>query len=189
MSSNLQIITGDVTNIEDVKSVLQYQSQQAPIIFSGIGMRFNDKHGVDKEICQKGTKVILSAVDSIYHDIKPFCVFVSTIGTGLGDRDIPLVYIPLYHTLLKIPLTDKAGMERLIRDAVADGRISGFCMPRPTLFATGEARGVLKIRAGIDDKQEIGYTISREDVGRWMYEELVVGDRTKWTNKSPSLTY
>lgn len=52
------------------------------------------------------------------------------------------------------------------------------------------------IRAGKEDpvakvveRKELGYTISREDVGRWVFEELLDHDGEKWKRRVASITY
>lgn len=89
--------------------------------------------------------------------------------------------IPLYHWLLPIPHADKM-MEKVLEAEVKGGEqesvIEGFISVRPSLFANKPPVGVGSIRVGVErdgksDKGAIGYSISREDVGGWIFEVLL----------------
>ena len=54
-------------------------------------------------------------------------------------------------------------------------RTDRFVIVRPSLLTNGKARGRRKIRVGTEAEPAVGYTISREDVGLWMFEHLVKG--------------
>jgi len=58
--------------------------------------------------------------------------------------------------------------------------ISNFVFVRPQLLTDGEAVGVNKIKVGVEKngkvgKEGIGYSVSRKDVGGWIFEVLVDG--------------
>ena len=82
-------------------------------------------------------------------------------------------------------------MEKVIVENMnsADSSISGFVLIRPSLLLDGQALGSSKVRVGTEMKPAVGYTIHRNDVGLWMYENLVEGDREKWAGQKVSLTY
>lgn len=50
-----------------------------------------------------------------------------------------------------------------------------YVIVRPSLLTNGKALGEKKIRTGTEERPAVGYTISREDVGRWVFENLVRG--------------
>lgn len=72
--------------------------------------------------------------------------------------------------------------------------IENFVIIRPSLLTDGKRLGLKKIRVGEESeeavKPAVGYTISREDVGGWIFDELVSGDGEKrFAGKMVSLTY
>ena len=142
----------------------------------------------DSTICQRAARNILEAVEATHRNFKPFFVAISTTGITSGPRDVPIALVPLYHVALRTPHVDKRVLEKLIQDAARDGKISGFTLPRPTLLSNGKEISTKKIRVGSLEKPELGYTISRDNVGRWIFEELVQGDATRWNGQFPSLT-
>ena len=87
--------------------------------------------------------------------------------------------VPLYHWLLAVPHADKKEMEALLaaemtkRDGVRG--ISGYMCVRPSLLTDGGETELGKIKVGTGKEPKIGYTISRDDVGMWMFERGVKG--------------
>jgi hypothetical protein len=111
-------------------------------------------------------------------------------GTGIDDqdRDIPLAMVPLYHWMLPIPHADKKAMEDILTDEVKAGKtnsvIKGFVSVRPSFLNTKPGAGVGTLRVCIVknktvDKAAIGYTISRDDVGDWIFEVLLKKENIK----------
>lgn len=130
-------------------------------------------------------------------------IFIVISGTGMSDagRDIPLAMVPFYHWLLPIPHHDKKMMERaLIEEVKAENEktsaIGGFIAVRPSLLATRPPVGLAGIRVGVEkdnqvDQAAIGYTISREDVGGWIFDVLLEnegGKRKEWMNHCVMIT-
>lgn len=65
-----------------------------------------------------------------------------------------------------------------------------FVIVRPSLLTNGKALGGTKIRVGTEERPAVGYTISREDVGRWVFENLVRGDQGPgYVGKKVIITY
>ena len=60
---------------------------------------------------------------------------------------------------------------------------------RPSLLTNGKARGGKKIRVGTEEKPAVGYTISREDVGLWVFENLLKGDGETYVGQKVTITY
>lgn len=82
-------------------------------------------------------------------------------------------------------------MEAVVLDEAksAESVISNFVMVRPSLLMNGKALGGSKIRVGTDAKPAVGYTIARDDVGLWMFGNLVQGDNSRYLGETPSITY
>lgn len=160
----------------------------------------------DPTICQDAIATVLSALRAKAaaggggRGTKPFLAALSTTGISAQKRDVPLAMIPMYHWLLAVPHKDKKEMETLIQAEVAkpaDQRvIQDFLTVRPSFLTNGERRGTDKLRVGKEDAAEakpvVGYTISREDVGGWLFDEVVNGGskrRDRWTGKKITITY
>ena len=79
----------------------------------------------------------------------------------------------------------KPADERAIRD---------FVILRSSFLTDGKRLGTAKVRSGVESaeaaKPAVGYTISREDVGGWIFDEIVNGDgEEKFAGKMVSITY
>ena len=89
--------------------------------------------------------------------------------------------VPLYQLLLDIPHEDKKIMERIVRgEGRSEGSVlGGFVIVRASLLWGEKGVGCEKLKVGVEEgekpmpSQMRGYTITREDVGRWIYGNLV----------------
>lgn len=107
--------------------------------------------------------------------------------------------IPLYHWMLPVPHADKKKMEQLLAAEAQspDSAIGGFVAVRPSLLTDGDLLGVKAVRAGTESEgtvagNAIGYSISRSDVGNWIYTTLVDnkdGIRDSYVNQFVGVTY
>ena len=52
----------------------------------------------------------------------------------------------------------------------------------------GEGVGVANVRAGRESAPAIGYTVTRADVGEWIYKNVVKGEGKGWEDEMVSLT-
>lgn len=130
----------------------------------------------DPDVCKKATACILSALASLRaegRDGRPLCTAISTTGISKFGRDVPLGMLPMYRWMLQQPHADKEVMERQL--AASGERV---VMVRPS-FLKNEAKPEKEIRVGVEDptkdveNKEVGYFIARDDVGRWVYENLL----------------
>lgn len=141
----------------------------------------------DPTICASAMAVLIDAIRHLAFPTPPHLVAISS--TGLSPiRDVPLSYLFLYHVLLAIPHRDKKKMEDGVVAAYHAGLVRSFVIVRPTLLTNGAEKGPDKVRAGREDAPEKGFTISRTDVGAWIFRELVRGDFEKWAEAKVSLT-
>lgn len=144
-------------------------------------------------ICTAASSTILSALALLQPSQKPLVLVLSSTGISTGPRDVPLAFYPLYKVLLANPHKDKSAMEKTLIDAMAgatEAWIRGFVIVRPSLLTNGPALGKAKLRVGSEKKPAVGYTVSREDVGQWVFEN-VIQDKTRdrWAGEKVSLTY
>jgi len=181
IDSHLTIITGDVKTPANVSETILPTTK---IIVCGIGASPAWKKGHllpsidDPTICQSGTSVILEVLRSRQSAVKPLLVVISTTGISKFGRDIPLAMVPLYHWLLSTPHSDKKVMEEMVTKAVEgqDAAIGEYAIVRPSFFIDGNSGGKV-VRAEVEDGKvaqgAVGYTISRKDVGRYMFEGVI----------------
>ena len=191
---NLKIVQGNAKDVASVSQCLQGEDGKlVNTVISTIGGRFiMSKFTIDDpEVCRKGTATLLEALAELRRTGvtgSPHIIVCSTTGLSRFGRDIPLAMIPLYHLLMKVPHADKVIMEdRLVASQEA------YTIVRASLLTNGES--TKEIRVGIEDpktgqeSKAIGYTISREDTGKWIAENLVLERNAKYANKIVTVTY
>ncbi|KAM0327503.1 hypothetical protein ACHAQA_005791 [Verticillium albo-atrum] len=189
---NLTVIAGNAHDVEAVSRCLRKQNGDFvdAVIFS-IGAALEGLHFDDPDVCRKGITALLEAVSQLRRGGaagRPRIIVCSTTGISRYGRDVPLLMVPLYYLTLKVPHKDKEAMERLLEDSG-----EAFTIVRCSLFMGGETDAT--IRAGIEDPKTgresaaIGYTISREDAGRWFAENLIKREGEEYLNKIATITY
>ncbi|KAL8794626.1 MAG: hypothetical protein Q9195_002822 [Heterodermia aff. obscurata] len=154
----------------------------------------------DPLVCQSSMSTILASIADIFTDPsyaqqqRPLVTAVSTTGMS-AKRDIPLAMIPLYHWLLPIPHADKKVMEESAEKAKAEGVIRDFVIVKASLLTDGKRLGSEKVRVGWEGGEAegkgpaVGYTISREDVGGFIFEGVVDGKKAEYLGKKVTVTY
>lgn len=220
ISSNLVTVTGNAKSVADLKTALLAASPNGTslpdTIVSGLGATGALKwefckpleiiKADDPTLCRDSAAALIQALREVRAEnpamseaAKPRLAFVSTTGVTRGPEDVPFSMRFMYHQMLAEPHKDKKAMEDVFR---ADAEIpdekgrtfaSVSCV-RPTLLAgtgnTAEGKGLDKVKAGTEMKPELGYQITRGDVGGWMYANLVAEGpgRNRWQGNMCSLT-
>ncbi|CAH0028466.1 unnamed protein product [Clonostachys rhizophaga] len=191
---NLRVVEGNAHDVKVLVSVLRKEDGTfVDEIISTIGARPDLlKLSIeDPNVCRKGMATLLEALEQLRRDGatgRPLIVVCSTTGMSKFGRDTPLLVVPLYSILLKVPHEDKAIMENALAESGED-----FCVVRCSLLVNGETN--TPIRVGIEDPKTgresdaIGYTISREDAGKWFADNLIVNREAKYVNKIATITY
>lgn len=191
---NLKVIEGDAHDVSAVSKCLQTEDGKlVNIICSTIGSRpvLHKLTVEDPECCRKGAVTLLDALDQLKQNGatgNPHIISFSTTGMSKFGRDIPYIMIPLYWLLLKVPHEDKGIMEDRFAES---GR--PFTIVRASMLVDGESSR--DIRVGVEDPKTgressaIGYTISREDSGKWVAENLIFRSDPKYLNKVVTITY
>ncbi|KAK1826998.1 hypothetical protein QBC39DRAFT_362981 [Podospora conica] len=201
----LHTVQGNATDTTTVARALVY-TPSAPgaaptlvdtIVFA-LGGAFDWKKFDNDQptLCQDAMKALLAALTHVRAASPalaaappPRIVAVSTTGIpDSGVRDVPRLLAPLYHVLLKEPHKDKKAMEGALK-----GSQTRWTIARASLLTDGnEGR---KVRVGVEDpvkgtleSSAVGYTISREDVGKWIFENVVQGG-DRFVGKAVTLTY
>lgn len=148
-------------------------------------------------VCAEAMTSILSALANLKPLQKPLITVISSTGISAGPRDVPLLMLPLYKLALHNPHQDKHNMEQVLTDSLAEGAsgrkeawFRGFVSVRPAFFTNGPAVGPPKLRVGTEPKPAVGYTITREEVGKWIFDEVVANEeRDRWIGEKISLAY
>ncbi|KAG0650166.1 hypothetical protein D0Z07_3337 [Hyphodiscus hymeniophilus] len=197
----LTIIGGNIRDAKAVERTLTFtegtSTKLVEIIVSGVGMRsFGES---ERTVCEDGMNCILSSITETRAEgaegDDPKIVVISTKGCSTERREVPVLMIPVYAVFVRIPIIDKRKMETAVRKSGLK-----WCILRPSHLTDGESKGLAKVRIGVEKSQkggksetqseEIGYSIRREDVGLWIYQELVCGGGTEeWEGKIVGLTY
>ncbi|KAL9582336.1 MAG: hypothetical protein Q9212_003355 [Teloschistes hypoglaucus] len=204
LDGKLVIIQGNAKNEEDVRKVLiNEKGELVDQIASGLGgtpkftpnplrPTLDDPH-----VCQDSVAAITAALQKIAANGQaprmPLLSAISTTGIS-QSRDIPIAMIPLYHWMLGTAHADKKIMEDRILEAKKAGWIRDFVIIRASLLL-GEARK--EVRVGwegkapgqLGDGAAVGYTISREDVGLFVYQNVIAQSGGDLVGKKVSITH
>ncbi|KAM0316770.1 hypothetical protein ACHAPQ_011208 [Fusarium lateritium] len=192
--TNLRIIEGNAHDIKAVSSCLtKANGSLVDEIVSSIGGKpIISKLTIDDpKCCRVGMAVLLDALAQLRSQGatgKPRITVFSTTGLSDFGRDYPMLLYPIYAVALKVPHEDKKIMETALVDSSED-----FTVVRASLLVDGETES--PVRVGVEDPKagreslEIGYTISREDSGKWLADNLLVGGKSEYLNKIVSITW
>lgn len=220
----LRIIQGNAHNIDDVMECLQVGKKDdkrlVDFVVSTIGGKpVLSKLSIDDpDVCGKGAAALIEAIARLKRakakeelDDGPHIIACSTTGISLFGRDVPLPLLPLYRFLLAVPHRDK----RVMEDCLVRSRgIAPFTIVRCSLLVDGatttgdnddDGDGGRIIRVGVEDpiqgcrvSEAVGYTISREDAGRWIFANVISpsapsssssGDAGMYRNRIVTITY
>ncbi|KAM0745968.1 hypothetical protein T439DRAFT_330166 [Meredithblackwellia eburnea MCA 4105] len=134
----------------------------------------------DPTVCQSTMSTIISSIASLNFPTPPDLLAIST--TGVSDkRDVPVLFLPLYHWLLAIPHQDKQVMEDLVVKAYQEDKvIESYTLVRPSLLTDGKEKSADRVKMGTESTPDIGYTIGRRDVGKWIWEEWALKGTGKY---------
>lgn len=189
---NLKVIKGNAHDISAVSQSLQTDDGRiVDVIVSTIGAKPRGITVDDPNVCKKGAATILDALAQLRSTGitgTPHIIACSTAGFSRFGRDVPIVMIPIYYLFVSVPGADKVVME----DRFAQSG-EAFTIIRASHLVDGESNKT--IRVGIEDpktgpeSRAIGYTISREDAGRWLAENLVLKRDAMYLNKNVTVTY
>jgi hypothetical protein len=158
-------------------------------------------------ICTDSMQTLLDALHTEGENGSPLprlhVVSMTAIGLSKKHRDMPFLLRPMYSYLLPVPHRDKRNLEQLGVNELnkAGGVLAGFTSIKAPLLTDGKEKGMSKIKVawkyaeaqnGVEKepKNAVGYSISKADVGRWLFETLVNGkDSQNWSGKSVTITY
>lgn len=203
LNRNLVIVKGNAKDKNDVKSLLHISDYKlVDKVLFGVGSSAKLQFALnfvkfdDSKVCGSSMSALITALEEIARNDaanpKPQVTAISTTGISSGPRDVTLLFYPLYHWLLAVPHEDKRHMESLLRQATRQNSpkqtgISAGTIVRPSLLTDGEGESN-GIMVGTEATPSVGYTISRKDVGLWIYQNLLKEADTKWKGETITLT-
>ena len=198
LQANLRLEQGNARDAEAIARCLANPANPSALvdmIFFTLGGAFQpSKMGNDDpNVCERAMASLLEALAQCRASSvsgSPRLAVISSTGITALGRDVPLLMLPMYKIMLKEPHKDKKAMEDAL---IASGE--DFTLIRPSFLVDHEDCD-RPIRAGLEDpiagkveSQGVGYTISREAVGKWMYQNLVQAPDTKWSRKVATITF
>ncbi|KAF2481862.1 hypothetical protein BDY17DRAFT_299844 [Neohortaea acidophila] len=177
-----------------VREVLSNDAKGVDTIISGIGgipmpqLSLFRPLTLSEPICSHATSSLLEAVGPDTSKETPLIVVISANGVShTGPRDYPIALTPLYRWLLTGVYDDKREMEALLGKHLPS---EAYVVVRPSALTDGAAKGVSSIRQGDSQRPVQGYSISRDDVGLWLYTHVVAAeDRTGLQGQQMCITY
>ncbi|KAJ8605960.1 hypothetical protein MRB53_041253 [Persea americana] len=195
VEQRLVIVKDDVRDAEAVGKVLDNDGKGVDVIISGIGGIPTPQFSLlrpltmtDPNICGDAVDCILSVMAQSKLPKQPLLVVIS--GNGVrndGPRDYPLILTSLYRWLLADIYDDKRRMEASLMKTKPAG---GFVIVRASPLTDGPSKGVEVIRQGTMQQPVLGYSVSRDDVGLWLFDNLVRQEGTPlFLNGDVSITY
>lgn len=191
--AHLTIVEGNAFDEASLTKIVMSPSNAGVLVdavVTSIGPAFSNS---DFQTCEKGMKALLAVLATCRQNGatgNPRILAISSTGVSQLGRDIPIAVVPLYRTLIKKPHKDKRVMEELLYASNEQWTIL-----RPSLFL-GEGEKNKTIRVGIEDpvsgieSKAIGYTITKEDVGKWIFENILQANgEDRYLRKIASITY
>lgn len=182
--ANLHITKGNAHDVSVLKQALISPSNPNSLVdavYSSIGGVFllSKMDNDDPTVCANAMSALLAAITELRQTFPaaaaPRVVAVSSAGLSDFQRDVPLVMLPVYRTMLLRPHADKRAMEKMLRDYEGP-----WTLIRPSHLTDGPEADAVRI--GVEDpvkgveSSAIGFSVSREDVGKWVYENILSGD-------------
>jgi hypothetical protein len=214
MEKYLSIHQGDAKRSIDVSKALANPVNGfclVDTVYTAIGAYPNNQFSLiepwvlsDPTICETGMAALLSAINALASQgitksqtgQKPLVIAISATAGKSITATLPWLMIPLYIWLLRGPHADKRKMEDLLM-ADSGKHTRDFVIVRPALLTDGVEQGVEKVRVGWElgnggeardaPGPAIGWTVSRKDVGGWVYKKAIV--EGGWEGRCVSLCY
>lgn len=202
LQHNLRLEHGNAHDVSVVSRCLVVEDPARPgsrlvdaVVFSiGGAFQFHSLTLDDPHVCETAISVLLEALALCRESGaagRPRIVVISTTGITELGRDVPLLFVLLYWFMLAVPHKDKKAMEDTLVASAED-----WTIVRASLLTDGPVAEGYVIRVGVEDSvartvesTAIGYTISREDVGKWIFENLVQETDDMWVRKTATITY
>ncbi|KAM0787323.1 hypothetical protein ACM66B_007096 [Microbotryomycetes sp. NB124-2] len=188
VASLLTIVQGDAKNLESVKELL---SVKPKLIVFGVGGTPTIQMSItspvsltDPHICSEAMTTLLDALTTLQLSPPPAIIAISTTGLSSSSKDVPFGFRSMYKYALHVPHVDKHEMEDILTSWASQLGLN-WVLVRPSLLTDSSPKSAdskcptqrtKAIRVGWENGPNgpaVGYTISRDDVGRWIFENLL----------------
>ncbi|KAL0942593.1 uncharacterized protein CTRU02_200479 [Colletotrichum truncatum] len=197
-SHRLLVVKGDIVDIDVVVSTL-FPARRTwdpvdVIVYgvSGFKLDINTEGNsiTDAEICTYGVDIIeeatLKGYESYHYGIPyhyPRFVAIGTLGIGAAFRNTSSAQIealkPSYDWFIESgAYEDKILMEEIISHRDFQGLFRNTLIVRPGFLTNNAPFGLNSIRVGTRNIPPLGYTISRDNLGCWLYQHGILGNMT-----------
>ncbi|KAF4841464.1 hypothetical protein CGCSCA4_v009373 [Colletotrichum siamense] len=196
---NLQVFKGNAHDMEAIKNCIvspHDATSFVDFVISTIGAWFELRKMTleDVHVCEHGMAVLLNAIKTLRTERgvsgRPRVIGQSSTGISKFGRDTPLIIYPIYKGLLSTPHQDKRALEELLFNSGEE-----WTVLRASFLTNGNETSGVAIKVGVEDPVSgvkslaIGYTICREDVGRWMFDNILNCNNDKYVRKVATITY
>ncbi|ORX47448.1 hypothetical protein DM01DRAFT_1139833 [Hesseltinella vesiculosa] len=160
------------------KMAVRQAVESADVVVFGIGSAMTmTLQMADPGVCSRCTRTLIEVVSELGKRPSRI-VFITTTGAAVKD-EIPLLLRPLYHLMLAKPFEDKLEMEQIIASSCPVDHV----IVRPSLLTNGALTKTYRTASDC----LVGYTISRADVGHFLFTQCL--DQDTWLNKYVVITY
>ncbi|TDZ59694.1 hypothetical protein CTRI78_v005127 [Colletotrichum trifolii] len=197
---NLHVVQGNAHDSDVVAKCLvspRDATRFVDVVVSTIGAWFDmSKMNLeDVHVCETGITVLLDTIKTLRTEKNvwgnPRVIGQSSTGISKFGRDTPHVVTPFYKMLLHTPHEDKRRLEEILSSSDED-----WTVVRASWLTNGREEPGDAVRVGVEDpvkgveKLAIGYSISREDVGKWIFESILKGNgNDRFIRKVATVTY
>ncbi|KAL9601672.1 MAG: hypothetical protein Q9219_002392 [cf. Caloplaca sp. 3 TL-2023] len=208
LDAKLVTIEGNAKDPEAVRNVLLAEKDQLVdhIVFSIGGqpkLALNPLKPLtldDPTVCQDSMLNVSNALRTIASSNQaskmPLLIAVSSTGVS-ESRDVPIVMKPVYVWGLAVPHADKRALEKHVVEAKEEKLIRDFVIIRPSHLTDDQTNGKIETKVGWEGKAPgtvgegaaIGYKITREDVGFFIFERVIADDGGEFVGKKVSITH
>ncbi|KAL2794848.1 hypothetical protein BJX66DRAFT_337458 [Aspergillus keveii] len=187
---------GGAHNLNDVMRVLTHDERHLVTFTIGNKPKQKATKAIRTSARREGMETLLAALSVLRNewDLKRPPLLCVATTTGISDkRDILLVFYSLYLSMLVVPHRDKKRRWRIGLWRVASGLclLDLVCCGMEVRTGRIVGVGVADVRTGRVERKAVGYTISREAVGEWMFENLAqrASERVVLEEKAVTLTF
>ncbi|KAL8712060.1 MAG: hypothetical protein Q9225_007010, partial [Loekoesia sp. 1 TL-2023] len=126
----------------------------------------------------------------------PLLTALSTTGIS-ENQDVPIMMTPLYRWMLAVPHANKEVLEDRIVKAKEENLIRDYVVIRPSLLTDERINGKTEIKVSwegkapgkLGDGAAVGYKITREDVGYFVFESVIANSGGELVGKKISITH